>query len=199
MFFWPLNIQVKLKEEYELLDIKITDRAIPSISKADYKNKNSELVREHTLRARNLTNLIIDDITDYLNKNYGDLNALDLYIATEGLSFNSKGSSYLDLASYKGVLLDRLLDICNIENVYTFSPITIKAVGGCNKGEKRGMKNAMIESFKTLDSDHLKENRFHCALMRGELKNAVNYKTGVDDLVDSYFCALALFNEISRG
>ena len=198
MFFWPINIQDKLAQTYKDLDINITDRGLDSVSKDKYDNH--ELVREHTRRSKELALMICKDLSDYIKEHIDSHNISDynIYIASEGLSFNSKGSSYLDLATYKGVFLDRLSELYDLNNIFTFSPITIKATAGCNKGDKRGKKDAMIEAFMELEDSLVIKNKFHEALKSGILKNKVNYKTGVDDLVDSYFCAVTLKNFLEQ-
>ena len=50
-----------------------------------------------------LANMIANRIDEFIMEN--DAYDAALYIASEGLSFNSVGSATLDLATYKGVLL----------------------------------------------------------------------------------------------
>lgn len=191
-YFWPLNLSESLVELYKSLDIKIVNRDLPSISKELYKNKNHELVREHTRRSKELSKLICSDIKTFTDKYQND----DFYFASEGLSFNSKGSSYIDLATYKGVFLSDLSEIYSLDSIYTYSPLTLKATAGCNKGPNRTRKNKMIEAFKEQDfTNNNSKNKFYIACSDDSLKNQVNYKIGVDDLVDSYFCALTLLRD----
>lgn len=108
-----------------------------------------------------------------------------VYIASEGLSFASRGDATLNLATYKGVLLAKIYEHFSdhLKMLLTYSPITIKLTAGVLRKSEIKSKQPMIDSF--IDSTDIIP--FKYALMGQSLKNKTRYYEGVDDLVDSYW------------
>ena len=108
-----------------------------------------------------------------------------MYIASEGLSFASRGDATLNLATYKGVLLAKIYEhfAGRLEKLVTYSPITIKLTAGVLRKSEIKSKQPMIDSF--IDSTDIIP--FKYALMGQSLKNKTRYYEGVDDIVDSYW------------
>lgn len=180
-FFFPLNISGKALSQYAEADVSVYDRGLDTLGK--YHSDSSTLVLVNTIRSVDLASLIIDTVdsfvSEHCNGDYG------LYIASEGLSFASKGSASLDLATYKGVLLAKLYELFgeHLKGLYTYSPLTLKATAHCADKEHRGSKDAMIHAYIHSDDDI----PLKTALSNGEMKAKTNYVKGIDDIVDSYW------------
>lgn len=168
---WPYGFSDKLKELFRGANINLIDRVDNKI-----KHDNiTEKMRFELKNAKYIANLIIDSIYPFLNKN--------TLIAFEGLSYSSTGKSILQMGGYKYILMNELYSFIPIENMFTYSPITIKSVAGC---AKRGMgKSEMINMF--IEKGH--DCKFKESLSKGEFKNktGTKWEIHVDDLVDSYW------------
>ncbi|MGL5692114.1 MAG: hypothetical protein ACRDD8_15040 [Bacteroidales bacterium] len=138
--------------------------------------------------AKKLADLICNTLSIYLN---GDK---DVYIAQEGFSYGSKGSSILDLAGYKYILMDYINKHVSFDNMLTYAPATIKKTAGCSKKNKN-KKDDMIEAFK--DEENL-NTRFRLLLNEypQQLKMKTNYVVCVDDIVDSYWVTKTMLNDL---
>ena len=181
-YFWPLDLQDKKVKMYKDVEVVVHARNIKSIVEKDIES--SKLVLIHTIRSIDLANMIIKDL-DALIIDTLKIEDYELYVCSEGLSFGSKGDATLNLATYKGVLLAKIYEHYgdNLKRLYTYAPITLKSTAGCAGKETIKLKTAMIQAF-------IKERNnipFRVALEKGKLKAKVNYLTGVDDLVDSYW------------
>ena len=182
-FAWPISLTNNANEAYASLKseyINVYNRDLDAVSDADV----SELNRLHTLRSVNLANKIISDIEKFIST-HSENAPLKIYIATEGLSYGSRGNVMLDLATYKGVFLGKIYETfkSNLAGLYTYSPITIKSIAGAAGKNNVHSKTPMIDAF-------LREpdNMFKLVLKDTTLKNKNNkYFACVDDIVDSYF------------
>lgn len=185
-FIWPSELPKKTEELYRECGINVIVRNIPSVSTS---KGNSKVVFEHTVRQTQLANLIIHTIDQFIDTLYkeGDKEILgcDIFIASEGLSFSSKGDAGLNLAGYKAVLLTKLYEtyMGTITGLYTYPPITIKSIAGCAGKGKMKDKDAVISAFKQEKIKH----RFRTYLCNGKFNSKVHYMKCVDDIVDSYF------------
>jgi len=199
---WPSSLTKKEKETYYSLmypeDPRETGflyccRDLEAISKASSLS-TSEMALEHTKRSVELAERIVMDLDELAG---GDP---DVYFVSEGLAFNSKGNSSLDLATYKGVLMAYMYKKFPSLKIYTYAPMTIKSVAGCAKKDKAGDKHAMIKAFLE-EEGFVKDNIFWKALKEGKLsyvkekgkaKGEIEYIHCVDDIVDSYFAMKTL-------
>lgn len=188
---WPLKLTKVEKDVYEnnIDDIQCYCRDKKAISKSG-EVSSSAMTLEHTTRSINLANLIIQSL-DKVIEEYGEYD--DLYVVTEGLSFNSKGNSTLDLATYKGVLLAKLYEHYSLNGMYTYGPLSIKSIAGCATKDKKSDKHAMINAF--MDTDI--ESVFKDKLIAKEMFNSKGkeYLHCVDDLVDSYWACITLMKK----
>ena len=170
---WPYGLPEKIKTVYKESGVSIIERT-------DDKDKGdniSEKMRYEVENSRYLANLIRDSLKPFLNNTP--------YLAFEGLSYGSEGNVGIQLGGYKYMLMDSLSEFIPLDNMFTYSPITIKSVAGC---AKRGMGKAdMINKFI--------EEGPHC-IFNHELKESPdkfktpkskNWIVHLDDLVDSYW------------
>lgn len=178
---WPQKVDNKTYQILSEADVKVFNRNLCPISKATFTD-NISMVREHTKRAAELSELIIMSIFDILDY-YDCTNRNDVYITSEGLSFASTGNAALDLSGYKYTLLTTLYKR-GIRNIYTYSPISIKNIAGCSKKDQ-WTKTFMIDAIKKEEPYH----KFIETLKNHEddLKKKSAYVPCVDDLVDSYW------------
>lgn len=190
--FWPLSLSKNEEKAYNETDVYVFNRNLSSISKKSNLTA-SQMVREHTERSRNLAGFIVEDLNRMFYRWYNvSIGEVDMYVATEGLSFGSSGNSALDLATYKGVFLASLIDEWPDVVLETYAPISIKSVAGCSKKAVSGEKEPMIEAF-------LREDKIKCLfrdmLRDGKLRAKTNYIHGVDDIVDSYWTVKTLYKK----
>lgn len=197
-YIFPLAISDKLENLYKKADVNVYNRKWFSIKKKDYTS--SELANLHIKRAVELANIIYKTIINTINTYIGSDGSCILYICSEGLSFASKGDASLDLATYKGILLSTFYRHFCLENtdhkinlggVLTYAPITIKSLAGCANKESIANKNAMIEAFMNQNTN----TKFQKMLIEGKFKAKKNYKTCVDDIVDSYWAVQTMIKK----
>ena len=190
-FIWPLS---QRKNDLQLFldnDIYSMPRGLEAISPKKYTA--SELTKIHTERSKQLADLIVDTLQKFL-QDHNISESEEIFIATEGLSYGSSGDATLNLATYKGVLLVKLIENFNVKELYTFSPISMKALAGCSSKEKRNDKNAMIEAFR---KDYFKnEHKFHKNIK--DFIKKKNYAQGVDDITDSYWVLKKMLQELGK-
>ena len=202
-YIWPMELTKKERSVYEEIDRASNQftckcRDLEAISK-DSKYTTSQLALEHTKRSVYLADMIAKD----LDKLIGVIGNKDrVIIASETLSFGSKGNSTLDLATYKGVLLGTLYKTFHNVEMYAYAPGTIKSIAGCATKDKRGDKHAMIKAF--LEEDFPKTNEFTQRLAdhkleyvktKGKSAGEIEYFHCVDDIVDSYFAFKTLVSK----
>jgi len=194
-YIWPMELTKKERAAYEEIDRASSQftcecRDLEAISK-DSKYTTSQLALEHTKRSSFLANMIARDL-DKLVPIVGPHDRV--IIASETLSFGSKGNSTLDLATYKGVLLAKLYETMHNVEMYAYAPGTIKSIAGCATKDKRGDKHAMIKAF--LEERLPKKNELFIRLAdhqleytktKGKSAGKIEYFHCVDDIADSYF------------
>lgn len=181
-FIWPIKLKPKVEQLYNDNGVFAKQRNLEAVST---KDKNSQIILEHTIRSTNLANLIIDDLNSFfifLNIE----NTAPIYVASEGLSYGSKGDAALNLATYKGVLMSKLYEhfYGRMYGLYTYPPITIKSVAGCAKKGQLADKNKMIQAFL---NEKIQNNKFFDALKTRKFINRTKYIQCIDDIVDSYW------------
>ena len=110
-------------------------------------------------------------------------------IAIEGFSFGSSGNRLAQISGYQWLLRSFLLEDCEIgvEQLWFFSPMTIKATAGKGNFKKEQMIQAFIDS--DCDSEFATSLRNHPAEF--QTKRGAWLKP-VDDIVDSYWIAKTL-------
>lgn len=190
---WPSDLDQKKTALLEQADVFVRPRNLKPVST---KDKNSQIVLEHTVRSTELANMIIADIDAFMTaKGITDQN--NIYISSEGLSYGSKGDATLNLATYKGVLLSKLYEHYSnrLKGLYTYSPITLKATAGCVKKDisNTNTKERMINAFIKENINH----PFTRCLQDSTLKSKTNYILCVDDIVDSYWALKAMLKKES--
>jgi hypothetical protein len=171
-YSWPYNISEKDIEKIKNNGVHITTRK----EERPKKISSSDKVRFDIINSNNLADLIINDIKEYINEK-------TIFIF-EGSSFGSYGNMALQLTSWRYILVYKLSLIMPLKNIYSYSPLTLKATAGCSKkGTKKG---DMIESFiKNGPNTEFRQSLIDKKLFNGGGKNWIPI---VDDLVDSYFC-----------
>ena len=118
------------------------------------------------------------------------------YIAIEGFSFGSTGNRLAQISGYQWLLRARLITILGItpEQLYFFSPMTIKATAGNGHYKKDQMINALIQS----DCDTQFVNAIRQAPAEFQNKKGAWLKP-IDDIVDSYWIAKTLQKTLSTN
>lgn len=185
---WPIDLDEKKVQMFRQANVFVRSRGLSSVST---KDKNSQIVLEHTTRSVQLANMIVNDIDIFINAN--KLENLPLYISSEGLSYGSKGDAALNLATYKGVLLGKLYEhyFGRLYGLYTYSPITLKATAACAKKDSMSSKTKMIDAFIKEPITH----QFKDALLDGKLLAKTSYIPCVDDIVDSYWALMTMIKK----
>lgn len=174
---WPYNFSDDNSELF-------TSNGAIIIKRTDDKIKGdnaSEQMRYQVKNSMYLSNLITSTLLPYLNRN--------TYLAFEGLSYGSSGDVVVQLGAYKYMLMRELSQYVPWENMFTYSPITVKSTAGC---AKKGMgKPEMINAF--LISDAKSEFRINLRNNGNNFKKIakrtkkVSWIEHVDDLIDSYW------------
>lgn len=180
-FVWPLSITDKQAQLYSDAGVYVYNRKLESIST---KDKNSQIVLQHTIRSTELSDLIIKTLDAFIEEH--DAKECPIYVSSEGLSYGSKGDAALNLATYKGVLLSDLYRhyYGKMYGLYTYSPITLKATAGQAGKNKIKSKTPMIDAFMKEPFDN---NLFHTYLINGKFINKTALIPCVDDIIDSYW------------
>jgi hypothetical protein len=179
-YAWPYNLKSSYIDTYKNAGVNIIDRI-------DTKDKGNDLSSKMIYEVQNakyLAKLITETLKSFLN--------IDTYISFEGLSYGSSGDVSMQLGGYKYMLMEELSKLVPYENMFTYSPITIKSIAGC---AKRGMGKAeMINSF--IKVGPVCKFRLSLFEKREEFlkKGGKTWIDLCDDLVDSYF-ALETFRE----
>lgn len=170
---WPYGLQKKLPEIYSNAGVNI-------ISRTDDKEKGldvSSKMRYEVRNARYISEVIVGTLLEYLNRN--------TYIAFEGISYGSSGDVILQLGGYKYMIMDKLSEYVPLENMFTYSPITVKKTAGCSK---RGIpKSMVIESFISTSHDNSLKRAIQANRELFMKKGGKNFIDHLDDLIDSYW------------
>lgn len=173
---WPQDIKKTAAAKYAGCGVSCHSRNLEPVSHV--AEGSSETVKAHIRRAMALA----DIINGWLSacKNDGDL----LYVASEGLSFGSKGDAVTNLATYKGVFLAGLMRAKLADGLFTYSPTTMKSIAGCAGKNSRSLKDPMIERFaQNGPNTHL----FTWAVRNRDLIAKTAWIDCVDDLCDAYW------------
>lgn len=189
-FIWPASLSDKFVNLYKDNDVFCYSRGLSSVST---KDKNSQIVLEHTIRSTELANLIIETIDHALENILQVESTTPIYISSEGLSYGSKGDAALNLATYKGVLLSKLYEHYKgrLYGLYTYSPITLKSIAGCAGKNKQISKTPMIDAYMREPIN----NKFHNTLVSGGFINKTAYIQCVDDIIDSYWALITMIKK----
>ena len=188
-YVWPSEIDDKSYDRLTSCDVIVHNRSLEKIKEKSLDQH--ELILEHTHRAIDLSNIILDLIDYLVHENNIDKD--DVIIANEGFAFSAKGDAALQLAGYKYILMERLIDR-GYKNLKTYSPITIKKTAGCSK---KGLgKDAMIEAMsRQYDDHHL------ISILKNDpdyLKKKSNYVLCMDDIADSYWNLKTCIADVSN-
>lgn len=118
------------------------------------------------------------------------------HVAFEGFSFGSSGNRLSQISGYQWLLRRDLLRGLGLplDNMWFFSPTTVKATAG--KGNFK--KEQMIEAFLQEDEDHLLHRRMRTCPEEFQTKKGLWLKP-IDDIIDSYWVAKTLEKTISAG
>jgi hypothetical protein len=170
---WPYGLNEKIKKVYK-------DSGVHIVERTDDKEKGdnvSEKMRYEVENSRYMANLIRDSLKPFLNST--------IYLAFEGLSYGSEGSSVIQLGGYKYMLMDALSEFVPLDNMFTYSPITIKSVAGC---AKKGMgKPEMINKFISEGPHCIFNHELKESPDKFKTPKSKNWIVHLDDLVDSYW------------
>jgi len=170
---WPYGLPEKIKTVYKESGVSIIERT----DDKDKGNDISDKMRYEVENSRYLANLIRDSLKSFLKG--------DIYLAFEGLSYGSEGSSGIQLGGYKYMLMDSLSKYIPLDNMYTYSPITIKSVAGC---AKRGMgKLEMINKFIAEGPHCIFNHELQESPDKFKTPKSKNWIVHLDDLVDAYW------------
>ena len=173
---WPQDIKKPAAAKYVECGVSCCSRNLEPVSHV--AEGSTETVKAHIKRAMALADIINGWLS--VRKNDGDL----LYVASEGLSFGSKGDAVTNLATYKGVFLAGLMRLGLADDLFTYSPTTMKSVAGCAGKAFRSLKDPMIERFgQNGPSGH----PFTCAVRNRKLIAKTAWIDCVDDLCDAYW------------
>jgi len=170
---WPYGLADKIKKVYKESGVTIVERT----DDKDKGNDISDKMRYEVENSKYLANLIRDSLIPFINST--------TYLAFEGLSYGSEGSSGIQLGGYKYMLMDALTPYISLDNMFTYSPITIKSVAGC---AKRGMgKIDMINKFIAEGPHCIFNHELKESPDKFKSPKAKNWIVHLDDLVDAYW------------
>lgn len=171
---WPHTLQKRLYPLYERANVDIIERGDKKIKNEDI----STLMRFEIVNATYLAKLIVKTLEPYLSNT--------TRLALEGISYASSGNINIQLGGYKYMLMSELSKYMELDNIYTYSPGTVKATANCSK---RGLgKDAMIKAFISNSNDNsLKSYLRNDTTSEFKKKNSDNWIDHLDDLVDSYW------------
>lgn len=167
-YLWPKDIKQKNKKLFEEAGVIVIERTPVEIN---------DLTRFDIVNSNILSHMIINTLTEHIDEN--------TLISCEGTSFASRGNMMISIVVWKYILLHKLSKLVPIQNIFSYSPITIKSTAGCaKKGSKKfDMINAFIEYGPECKLRNiLRENKIDYLK-----KNSCNYIDGLDDCIDSFF------------
>lgn len=187
-YVWPSEIDDKSYDRLTSCGVKVFNRNLEHIKEKSLNQH--ELILEHVDRAINLSEIILRTIDDIVSSN--NIKKEDVVIANEGFAFSAKGDAALQLAGYKYVLMEALINHGYV-NLKTYSPITIKKTAECSK---KGLgKDSMINSMSKQNVDH------HLIKVLSEtpdyLKKKSNYILCMDDIADSFWNLKTCLNDLN--
>lgn len=188
-YVWPSEIDSKSYDRLVSCGVNVYNRNIGKIK--DKTLNQHELILEHVNRAIKLSDIIIQTIDKKIEEN--NISKDDVIISNEGFAFSAKGDAALQLAGYKYILMEAIINH-GYTNLKTYSPISIKKTANCSK---KGLgKDAMIESMSKQDVDNhliriLHENPEY-------LKKSSRYVMCMDDIADSFWNLKTCLNDIEN-
>ena len=192
--YFPKSQSAKDIASYRDLSVNAISRNIEN-----FKWEYSESVVLDIHLAKELARMIVAEVFDPIIPEDGVRNYVNIYVATEGLSFASKGQSMLDLASYKGIFLSEVMNVIEPEFIKTFPPITIKKFAGCSKGVNLKDKDLMLKALTSKDGcEKIHPLVADLKSLSPILMKKTRFTAGVDDLVDAYWCAELLRQTIKN-
>jgi hypothetical protein len=152
------------------------EQVLPKSAKLTDRERSS--IKDGLMQTRSITKML-----SALSFKEGD------QIAIEGFSFGSSGNRLAQISGYQWLLRSFLIDDCKIspDQLWFFSPMTIKATAG--KGNFK--KEQMIEAFINSDCDSIFARALRTAPAEFQTKKGAWLKP-VDDIVDSYWIAKTL-------
>lgn len=187
-FFFPISLKKKDIQAYsDIKDLICVNRDLGIVDLKRFSA--SSLAKEHTKRAINLSDAILETLDTHLFRDK-DFDSSDCWFSSEGLSFSSQGDATLNLASYKAIFLGKLYEHVNIQNIFTYPPISIKSIAGCAKKDCISDKTCMIKAFC---EEIFPDSDFKEKVSNGTLTKTKNYYPGVDDIIDSYWCLKTMY------
>lgn len=137
---------------------------------------------------------IADRVKDKLIE-ISKLSIRNLYIVFEGFSFGSSTNTLTQISGYTYLLKYILIKELEVDanDIYTFSPISIKSKIGINKkdyGDKSVIINKFINEYDGNDDfiNYLKNNKDSLKTVSKKTGKETYFKP-IDDMVDSYFIA----------
>ena len=170
---WPYNQSDKNIKSFK-------DAGVQIIERTDNKDKGENItdkIRYEVENSQYLSYLILESVHPYLDE--------DTILGFEGLSYGSSGANGIQLGAYKYMLMDRLNRYIPLNQMYTYSPITIKSIAGC---AKKGMgKSEMIEAFIKNSSYSELKNSLINNRQQFRKKGDRSWIDHLDDLIDAYW------------
>jgi len=170
---WPHDLPKSVLKIYS------SSPSIKIIERIDVKEQSSDVSAKLRFEVKNskyLSNLILLTLSEYIEEK-------NTFMAFEGLSYGSGGDSGIQLGAYKYVLMDELIKIIPLENMYTYAPITIKKTAGCS--QKGKTKSDMIEAFKKTEDTEF--SKYICNNEDLFKTKKGNWITHLDDIIDAYW------------
>lgn len=170
---WPYDLKPQIFDTY-------INNGVNLVKRTDDKIKGDTISEQMRYQIKNslyLSKLIRETLAPHLN--------INTYLAFEGLSYGSSGDMVVQLGGYKYMLMNELSNLVPLENMFTYSPITVKSVAGC---AKRGMgKSDMINAFikSNISSEFRNSLEKNPELFQTKKSNA--WVTHVDDMIDAFW------------
>lgn len=178
---WPHDLSDKIVGLMRNSGINVVPRSDIRTQDANV----SEKMRNEVKNSIYLAKLICESLSEHLDDK--------TVLAFEGLSYGSNGDATLQLSSYKYVLMSELSKLVPFQNMFTYSPITVKSVAKCSK---KGMTKAdVIESFLINSEEKKFTNAVRNNVNMFKKKNSSNWIDHLDDVVDSYWIVKTLLEK----
>jgi hypothetical protein len=172
-FGWPHNPRKAIVDIYKQSGVNIYERIDDKDKGPDISSK----MRYEVHNARYISEVITVSLKPWLNRN--------TYIGFEGISYGSSGDVVLQLGGYKYMLMNALSEYVPLDNMFTYSPITVKKTADCSK---RGTpKSEVIEAFISSSLNNSLKTAIRKDREKFMKKGGKNFIDHLDDLVDSYW------------
>jgi hypothetical protein len=174
---WGLT---KIHESLMLAGVNVI---VPEQYKTFSGSESTYKERTFTNECDSLTTSMVDNLSKYSGP-----------YAIEGFSFGSTGNRLAQLSGYQHVFRYKMNKHFNVDNMWIFAPMTVKATAG--KGNFK--KEKMIEAFLNSEDPILKKNKFFQTLKNTpeEFQNKKGqFLKPCDDLIDSYWVLQTLIKK----